>query len=471
MPKFIILSERLLYEENIHILREIGRQIGVKSPSSMRKGKLIREILAVQNGDIEPVDNSRGAPSKPVDVSQFYYKGHDLLDTDVDCVYVEDPNVGVIKFADKDLPEGCLQILPQGFGFLRYDGYKISYSDLYVSEELIKTYGLKSGDMIKCTFKKVPLHSNEVDKIVSINGTEIDKWSSRQDFSKLVACHPDKKISLSFDKNDVVGRVIDMFAPIGKGQRGLIVAPPKTGKTTMLKNIAKSIENNYPDTKLIVLLIDERPEEVTEFEKFIKSEVVSSTFDEEPSTHIRASEYVLSKAKRQVEMGKDVVILMDSITKLTRAYNNSKNSSGKTLSGGIDPTAFYGPKKFFGSARNIENGGSLTIIATALIETGSRMDEVVFEEFKGTGNMEIVLSRSLAEKKIYPAIDFLKSGTRRDDLLLTDKEMLAQNKVKEIIFEGDLSAVSSFYETLKKTENNDDFINKLDTFIDVYKRG
>ena len=471
MPKFIILSERLLYEENIHILREIGRQIGVKSPSSMRKGKLIREILAVQNGAIEPVDNSRGAPSKPVDVSRFYYKGHDLLDTDVDYVYVEDPTVGVIQFADVDLPEGCLQILPQGFGFLRYDGYKISYSDLYVSEEMIEKYSLRSGDLIKGTFKNVPLQSNELDKIVSINGVLVENWSSRLDFAKLTACHPDEKIALSCDKNDVVGRVIDIFAPIGKGQRGLIVAPPKSGKTTMLKNIAKSIESNYPDTKLIVLLIDERPEEVTEFEKFIKSEVVASTFDEEPSNHIRASEYALSKAKRQVEMGKDVVILMDSITKLTRAYNNSKNSSGKTLSGGMDPTAFYGPKKFFGSARNIENGGSLTIIATALIETGSRLDDVVFEEFKGTGNMEIVLSRALAEKKIFPAINFFKSGTRRDDLLLSDGEILAQNKIKEIISDGDLSAVSSFYEMLTKTGDNAEFIGKLDAFIDVYKRG
>ena len=471
MPKFITLSERLLYEENIHILREIGRQIGVKSPSSMRKGQLIREIIAVQNGDVEPVDNSRGAPSKPIDVSQYYYKGHDLLDSDIDYVYVENPNVGILTFADKDLPEGCLQILPQGFGFLRYDSYKIAYTDLYVSEELINMYGLRSGDLIKGRFKKVPNQSNELNEIVSINGIKIEDWADRPDFTKLVACHPDEKIVLSSSKTDVSGRVIDMFAPIGKGQRGLIVAPPKSGKTTMLKNIAKSIETNYPDTKLIVLLIDERPEEVTEFEKFIKSEVVSSTFDEEPSNHIIASEYVLSKAKRQVEMGKDVVILIDSITKLTRAHNNVKSSQGKTLSGGISPSAFLGPKKFFGSARNIENGGSLTIIATALIETGSRMDDVVFEEFKGTGNMEIVLSRNLAEKKIFPAIDFVKSGTRREDLLLSSNEMVAQNKVKEIISSSDVSAVSSFYDMLAKTGNNDEFISKLDGFLDVYNRG
>ena len=437
----------------------------------MRKGQLIREIIAVQSGAVEPVDNSRGAPSKPIDVSKFYYKGHDLLDTDVDYVYVENPNVGILTFNDKDLPEGCLQILPQGFGFLRYDGYRISYTDLYVSEEMIKHYGLRSGDLIKGRFKKVPNQSNELSEIVSVNGVFTENLGDRPDFTKLIACHPDERITLSCAQDDVSGRVIDMFAPIGKGQRGLIVAPPKSGKTTMLKNIAKSIETNYPDTKLIVLLIDERPEEVTEFEKFIKSEVVSSTFDEEPSNHINASEYVLSKAKRQVEMGKDVVILIDSITKLTRAYNNSKSSQGKTLSGGISPTAFIGPKKFFGSARNIENGGSLTIIATALIETGSRMDDVVFEEFKGTGNMEIVLSRSLAEKKIYPAIDFIKSGTRREDLLLLAKEIDAQNKVKEIISSGDLSAVSAFYETLTKTENNDEFISKLDAFLDVYNRG
>ena len=269
--------------------------------------------------------------------------------------------------------------------------------------------------------------------------------------------------------DDLAIRCVDLFSPLGLGQRGLIVAPPKTGKTTLLKKIAQSIENNYPDVKLMVLLIDERPEEVTDIKRSVKGEVIYSTFDENPEHHIRAAELVINRAKRLVEVNKNVVILMDSITKLTRAYNNTVQSSGRTLSGGIDPVALFMPKKFFGTARNIENGGSLTILSTALAETGSRMDDVIYEEFKGTGNMEIHLSRALSEKRVFPAIDLYKSGTRREELLLSKEELDTVYKLRKILAERN-DATDSLLEMMKKTKNNKDLMAKLDTWINLYQK-
>ena len=420
-------------------LREIAKKYEIKNVSKFKKEELIsaiEEVMEAETVEVQREDN------------------------------------GKIRTETVEI-EGILQLCEDGFGFLRSENYLSGVDDVYVAPAQIRRFRLKTGDMIK-GIARLPRENERFKALLyvnTVNGDKPDVAIHRIPFENLTPIYPTERMHMVNKPTDYAMRLVDIIDPIGKGQRGIIVSPPKAGKTTMLKQIAKSIETNHPDVTLLVLLIDERPEEVTDMKRSINGEVIYSTFDEEPSNHIIASEYVLSKAKRQVEMGKDVVILIDSITKLTRAHNNVKSSQGKTLSGGISPSAFLGPKKFFGSARNIENGGSLTIIATALIETGSRMDDVVFEEFKGTGNMEIVLSRNLAEKKIFPAIDFVKSGTRREDLLLSSKEMVAQNKVKEIISSSDLSAVSSFYDMLAKTENNDEFISKLDGFLDVYNRG
>ncbi|MBQ7642916.1 MAG: transcription termination factor Rho, partial [Clostridia bacterium] len=294
----------------------------------------------------------------------------------------------------------------------------------------------------------------------------------RTNFDDLIPYYPTKRLKLENATNadDVAIRCIDLFAPIGKGQRGLIVAPPKAGKTTLLKKIAQAIESNYPDVKLIILLIDERPEEVTDIKRSVKGEVVFSTFDENAEHHIRAAELVINRAKRLVEVGQDVVILMDSITRLARAYNNTIDSSGKTLSGGLDPAALNGPKRFFGAARNIDDGGSLTVLSTALIETGSRLDDVIYEEFKGTGNMEIHLSRELSEKRIFPAIDLYKSGTRKDELLLSEKELATVYKLRKILSERS-DATDTLIEMMKKSKNNDDLISKIDVWMQLYRKG
>ena len=327
--------------------------------------------------------------------------------------------------------EGVLEVLPDGYGFLRSDNYLPGNKDIYVSIAQIRRFGLRTGDLV--TGKTRPSKEGErflaLLYITAINGIDPEEAMKRKPFEELVPIYPNERLTLEYDDGtgakdqNLAIRLVDLIAPIGKGQRGLIVSQPKSGKTTLLKNIANGITNNYPDVTLIVLLIDERPEEVTDMQRSIKGEVLYSTFDELPEHHTRVAEMAQERAMRLVEQGKDVVVLIDSITRLTRAYNITIPATGKTLSGGMDPGALHKPKRFFGAARNIENGGSLTIIATALIETGSRMDDIVYEEFKGTGNMEIHLDRKLSEKRIFPAIDIYKSGTRRDDLLLSPDEM------------------------------------------------
>ena len=323
---------------------------------------------------------------------------------------------------------GILEVMAEGFGFIRSDNYMPGEKDIYVSPAQIRKFGLKTGDIITGPIRKRMSQNEKFQALLYIeyvNGLFPSQIVRRKPFETLTPIFPEDRIRLDYNGAPVSLRIVDLFSPIGKGQRGMIVSPPKAGKTTLLKQIAKRISTANPDTHVLVLLIDERPEEVTDIKESItasNAEVIYSTFDELPEHHKRVSEMVIERAKRMVESGKDVVILLDSLTRLARAYNLTVSPSGRTLSGGLDPAALHMPKKFFGAARNMREGGSLTILATALIETGSRMDDVVFEEFKGTGNMELVLNRSLSERRVFPAIDIAKSGTRRDDLLLSNEE-------------------------------------------------
>ena len=375
--------------------------------------------------------------------------------------------------------EGVLEVLPDGYGFLRSDNYLPGNKDIYVSIAQIRRFGLRTGDLV--TGKTRPSKEGErflaLLYITAINGIDPEEAMKRKPFEELVPIYPNERLTLEYDDGtgakdqNLAIRLVDLIAPIGKGQRGLIVSQPKSGKTTLLKNIANGITNNYPDVTLIVLLIDERPEEVTDMQRSIKGEVLYSTFDELPEHHTRVAEMAQERAMRLVEQGKDVVVLIDSITRLTRAYNITIPATGKTLSGGMDPGALHKPKRFFGAARNIENGGSLTIIATALIETGSRMDDIVYEEFKGTGNMEIHLDRKLSEKRIFPAIDIYKSGTRRDDLLLSPDEMDAVYIIRKMLGNGNPAEITEqLIAMLEKTENNKEFVAKIRAWNNAYEK-
>ena len=375
--------------------------------------------------------------------------------------------------------EGVLEVLPDGYGFLRSDNYLPGNKDIYVSIAQIRRFGLRTGDLV--TGKTRPSKEGErflaLLYITAINGIDPEEAMKRKPFEELVPIYPNERLTLEYDDGtgakdqNLAIRLVDLIAPIGKGQRGLIVSQPKSGKTTLLKNIANGITNNYPDVTLIVLLIDERPEEVTDMQRSIKGEVLYSTFDELPEHHTRVAEMAQERAMRLVEQGKDVVVLIDSITRLTRAYNITIPATGKTLSGGMDPGALHKPKRFFGAARNIENGGSLTIIATALIETGSRMDDIVYEEFKGTGNMEIHLDRKLSEKRIFPAIDIYKSGTRREELLLSPDEMDAVYIIRKMLGNGNPAEITEqLIAMLEKTENNTEFVAKIRAWNSAYEK-
>ena len=375
--------------------------------------------------------------------------------------------------------EGVLEVLPDGYGFLRSDNYLPGNKDIYVSIAQIRRFGLRTGDLV--TGKTRPSKEGErflaLLYITAINGIDPEEAMKRKPFEELVPIYPNERLTLEYDDGtgakdqNLAIRLVDLIAPIGKGQRGLIVSQPKSGKTTLLKNIANGITNNYPDVTLIVLLIDERPEEVTDMQRSIKGEVLYSTFDELPEHHTRVAEMAQERAMRLVEQGKDVVVLIDSITRLTRAYNITIPATGKTLSGGMDPGALHKPKRFFGAARNIENGGSLTIIATALIETGSRMDDIVYEEFKGTGNMEIHLDRKLSEKRIFPAIDIYKSGTRREELLLSPDERDAVYIIRKMLGNGNPAEITEqLIAMLEKTENNKEFVAKIRAWNSAYEK-
>jgi transcription termination factor Rho len=378
------------------------------------------------------------------------------------------------QFAERDtdiIGEGVVEVLQDGFGFLRSPqaNYLAGPDDIYVSPAQIRRFSLRTGDTVEGDIRS-PKDGERyfaLIKVNTINFSDPEDARHKVHFDNLTPLYPDEKLEMEIDdptRKDTSGRVIDIVAPLGKGQRGLIVAPPRTGKTVLLQNIAHSIAANHPEAYMIVLLIDERPEEVTDMKRSVKGEVVSSTFDEPAVRHVQVAEMVIEKAKRLVEHGRDVVILLDSITRLGRAYNTVVPSSGKVLTGGVDANALQRPKRFFGAARNIEEGGSLTIISTALIDTGSRMDEVIFEEFKGTGNSEIVLDRKVADKRIFPAMDILKSGTRKEELLV-DKGALQKMYVLRRILNpmGTTDAIEFLLDKLKQTKNNDEFFDSMNT--------
>jgi len=364
--------------------------------------------------------------------------------------------------------EGVLEILPEGSGFLRHGNFTSTPHDIYIGQSQIKRFGLKTGDTVFGQIR--PPKDNEkfygLLRVEAINGQDPETIRSRTDFDDLTPIYPCERIKLETTKENISARFIDLIAPIGKGQRGMIVSPPKAGKTILLKTIANSITQNHPEIYLLVLLIDERPEEVTDIRRSVKGEVVSSTFDELPENHMRVQEIVLEKAKRLVESKKDVVILLDSLTRLARASNLTVIPSGRTLSGGLDPSALYKPKRFFGAARNIEEGGSLTVLATALVETGSRMDDMIFEEFKGTGNMELHLDRQLAERRIYPAIDIKKSGTRHDELLYEEETLRKVWHLQRLLAGLDtIQATELLIDRLRHTESNSQFLQIVEKTI------
>ena len=383
-------------------LRQLAKEKGIKNVSKLKKEELIEYLTNIQGETTSQSEEevSTEIPKKEENV---------------------DNNTGYkVTNEEDEIVEGILEVLPDGYGFLRGENYLSTPKDVYISPIQIRRFKLDKGDKIK-GIARLPKEGEKFPALIyvgEVNGEAPEKAYRRVKFDDLIPIYPNERIRLETTPDEYSMRIIDLMCPIGKGQRGMIVAPPKVGKTTLLKKIANSISVNNPEIELIVLLIDERPEEVTDMKRSIKGDVIYSTFDELPEHHVKVAEMVLERAKRLTEQKKDVVILLDSITRLARAYNLVVPSSGKTLSGGFDPSALHKPKKFFGAARNIENGGSLTILATSLIETGSRMDDVIFEEFKGTGNMEVHLDRALSEKRIFPAININKSGTRREELLL-----------------------------------------------------
>ncbi len=396
-------------------LRQLAKEKGKKNVSKLKREELYK-ILESKNDNVLE-ENLSENEIEVQESKQDSSNEEDAIETRMEEGYTLTSN-------DR-IAEGILEILPDGYGFLRGENYLSTPKDIYISPVQIRRFKLDNGDKIKGIARN-PKEGEKFPALIyvgEVNGEAPEIAYRRRKFDDLTPIYPNEKIKMETTSNEYAMRIIDLICPIGKGQRGMIVAQPKVGKTTLLKKIANSISTNNPEIELIVLLIDERPEEVTDMRRSIKGEVIYSTFDELPEHHVKVAEMVLERAKRLIEHNKDVVILLDSITRLARAYNLTIPASGRTLSGGLDPAALHKPKKFFGAARNIENGGSLTILSTALVETGSRMDDVIFEEFKGTGNMEVVLDRSLSEKRIFPAIDINKSGTRREDLLLSKEEL------------------------------------------------
>ena len=380
-----------------------------------------------------------------------------------------DNNTGYkVTNEEDEIVEGILEVLPDGYGFLRGENYLSTPKDVYISPIQIRRFKLDKGDKIK-GIARLPKEGEKFPALIyvgEVNGEAPEKAYRRVKFDDLIPIYPNERIRLETTPDEYSMRIIDLMCPIGKGQRGMIVAPPKVGKTTLLKKIANSISVNNPEIELIVLLIDERPEEVTDMKRSIKGDVIYSTFDELPEHHVKVAEMVLERAKRLTEQKKDVVILLDSITRLARAYNLVVPSSGKTLSGGFDPSALHKPKKFFGAARNIENGGSLTILATSLIETGSRMDDVIFEEFKGTGNMEVHLDRALSEKRIFPAININKSGTRREELLLSKEELETVFALRKALSTMPMADVTEqLIDQMIATKNNEEFLKRTSYFF------
>lgn len=423
-------NKETLKKSTLSELRQIAENLKLDGYERLKKEYLVEEIIKnlEDNNEIE-----------------------DKVD-----VQIENPETDYIT-------EGILEVMPDGYGFLRSDNYLPGNKDVYVSQVQIRRFKLATGDKLKGIARFTTDPQNKFPSLIyvdAINDDRVDIALKRRSFETLIPIYPNERLRLETDTKEYSTRVIDLLAPIGKGQRGLIVAQPKAGKTTLLKQIANGILKNNPEVKLMVLLIDERPEEVTDIERSIDAEVIHSTFDESPEHHIKVSKMALERAKRLVEHNQDVVILLDSLTRLTRASNLEVDPSGKTLSGGLDPASLHFPKKFFGAARNIENGGSLTILATTLVETGSRMDDMIFEEFKGTGNMEVFLDRKLSERRIFPAIDIHKSSTRREDLLFEGKEQECSTYIRRLLSQSNsnVDMVEKIMNILVKTKNNAEFI-------------
>lgn len=432
----------ILNTKKLSELREIAKAFQVEGYLKMKKADLIQAL---------------GEPSEP-EALQPENKEPENKEPEKKEPEKKEPEA---PREDRPEVEGILEIAEGGFGFLRFHNFLTSDKDIYVSPSQIRRFNLKTGDKVKGITRK----PNDGERfgallyVVTVNGDEPGIAIRRPDFDDLTPIFPNQRISLENSSTELSMRLIDLVSPIGKGQRGLIVAPPKAGKTVLLKKVANSIEKMYPDIEMIVLLVDERPEEVTDMQRSITGEVIYSTFDELPQNHVKVAEMVLARAQRLVEHGKDVVILLDSITRLARAYNMVIPPTGRTLSGGLDPGALHKPKKFFGAARKMEEGGSITILATALVETGSRMDDVIFEEFKGTGNMELHLDRKLSEKRIFPAINLNKSGTRREDLLMNQDELEAVWTMRRAMANiGTQEVTENIIDQLAHTKNNADFI-------------
>jgi transcription termination factor Rho len=427
-----------LKEKKLSDLREVAKTMGVEKATSFSKDELIAEIMKNNTDDTKQADDTKQENSKK--------------DT--------------VKKDDNDATlSGTLEILPDGYGFLRSvnDNYLPGPEDIYVSPSQIKRFKLKTGHYVTGTTRapKSKERFHALLHLTEVNGVNPEDIRKQIPFERYTPLHPNEKFNLS-NTSDMSMRIMDLFSPIGKGQRGLIVAQPKTGKTILLSKIANEIRKNHPETALIVLLIDERPEEVTDMKRSVDADVVSSTFDEGPERHVQVSNMALKKAQRLVECGRDVVILLDSITRLGRAHNSVTAHSGKILSGGVDSNALRNPKKFFGAARNTEEGGSLTIIATALIDTGSKMDGVIFEEFKGTGNMELVLDRELSDRRIYPSFNLIKSGTRKEELLLSDQHLSRMWILRKMLGEMNTEQAMNFMqERMRRTKTNQEFLDLM----------
>lgn len=476
-------------KKNMNELREMAKAMGIKSYYKLKKEELVKEILDMieaaraaqgipktEDKEVEEAKEKEKEKEKekqieiPHETKEIKHAEEEKrADEDEEKPHEEEKALSEEerKFLEsKDVEkggraDGILEVHPEGFGFLRSDNYLSGDRDIYISPSQIRRFNLRTGDRVT----GITRAAKEGEKfqallyVQGVNGDNPETVIKRPDFEDLTPIYPKEKLVMECDPKDLSTRLIDLLAPIGKGQRGMIVSPPKAGKTILLKKIANSITTNYPDIELIVLLIDERPEEVTDMKRSIKGDVIYSTFDEMPEHHCKVAEIVLERAKRLVEQKKDVVVLLDSITRLARAYNLTIAPTGRTLSGGLDPGALYKPKKFFGAARNIEEGGSLTILATALVDTGSRMDDVIYEEFKGTGNMEIHLDRKLSEKRIFPAIDMNKSGTRREEDLLSTKEYESVLNMRKSLSSGNTAEVAdSIINFMQRTKNNEEFV-------------
>ena len=457
--------------ENLTLLelKKLAKENNIRNISKLKKEELIEVLKSLQNSNFEEDEEDENYDIEDEDIVE--------PETKIDPKSSEDETLedGAVTYQvnneEDEIIEGLLEVLPDGYGFLRGNNYFSSPKDVYISPVQIRRFKLVTGDLVKGISRckdgeKFP----SLIFVGEVNGEHPEKAAKRKRFEELTPIYPNERLRLETIQLNYATRMMDIISPIGKGQRGLIVAQPKAGKTTLLKEIANSITTNNPECELIMLLIDERPEEVTDMERSIKGQVVYSTFDELPEHHVKVAEMVLERAKRLVEQGQDVVILLDSITRLARAYNLTIPSSGRTLSGGLDPAALHKPKKFFGAARNIEFGGSLTILATALVETGSRMDDVIFEEFKGTGNMEVHLDRKLSEKRIFPAIDINKSGTRREDLLLTPKEKETVFALRKAMNSMPVADVTEHVISMMvKSKNNQEFLDNIDDYIRRFK--